>query len=224
MTRPLSGSPHPFPPRPDFAEERAAITRGLWPIAGLDEVGRGPLAGPVVAAAVILDPAKLPDGLDDSKRLSAKKREGLFDDILGSALSVSVASVGAEGIDRVNILQASLEAMCRALDGLTLAPLLALVDGRDVPARLSCQGIPLIGGDRRSQSIAAASIVAKVARDRMMECCGRHDVRYGFESHAGYGTSAHRTAITTHGAVERLHRLSFAPLKVMGAVKERDKE
>jgi ribonuclease HII len=213
MTRLLSGSPRPLPLKPDFSEERAALAHGLWPIAGLDEVGRGPLAGPVVAAAVILDPDRLPDGLDDSKRLSAKRREALFREILGSALSVSVASVSAEGIDRGNILQASLEAMCRALDGLTITPLLALVDGRDVPKRLSCQGTPLIGGDRRSQSIAAASIVAKVTRDRMMECCGRHDDRYGFEGHAGYGTPAHRTAITEHGPVGRLHRMSFGSLK-----------
>lgn len=200
--------------RPDFAFERKAMARGLWPVAGLDEVGRGPLAGPVVAAAVILDPARIPDGLDDSKRLTAPVREALFAQIVGSALSVSVASVSAAGIDRINILRASLEAMRRALRGLSIAPLHALVDGRDVPPGLPCGAQALIRGDQRSQSIAAASIVAKVLRDGMMENCGRRHAHYGFESHKGYASVRHREAIGAHGALSRIHRLSFSPFRV----------
>lgn len=198
---------------PDFSAERDAMAKSLWPLAGLDEAGRGPLAGPVVAAAVILDPENIPDGLDDSKKLSAASREKLFGEILRSALAVALASVCAEGVDRRNILRASLLAMRRATVGLPLLPRFALVDGRDIPAGLPCEARALVGGDGRSQSIAAASIVAKVARDRMMTACGRHDTRYGFESHMGYGSPRHRTAIADHGPSTRLHRMSFAPLK-----------
>lgn len=207
-------SPHlPVPDRPDFVHERAALAAGLWPLAGVDEAGRGPLAGPVVAAAVILDPECIPPGLDDSKRLSAASREKLFDAVLASALSVSVASLPAEAIDRVNVLQASLGAMCRALAGLSVAPRLALVDGHLLPKGMICDGRALVGGDRRSQSIAAASIVAKVLRDRMMAVCGACDERYGFERHMGYPTAEHRAAITRHGPTDRLHRRSFAPFR-----------
>lgn len=207
-------SPAPAcPDGPDFCEEAAAHAAGLWPVAGLDEAGRGPLAGPVVAAAVVLDPRNIPGGLDDSKKLSAAARERLFGEILSSALAVSLSSISAEGIDRGNILRASLLAMRRALLGLAVQPGFALVDGRDIPPALPCPAKALIGGDGRSQSIAAASIVAKVARDRMMAACGRHDTRFGFERHMGYGTAHHRTAIKRHGAALRLHRLTFAPLK-----------
>lgn len=199
--------------RPDFSIETKAIAEGLWPVAGMDEAGRGPLAGPVVAAAVILDPANIPDGLDDSKRLSHLQREALFQKIVGSALGVSMASISAEGIDASNILKASLEAMRRALVGLPISAKLALADGRDVPPGLPCAGRALVRGDQRSQSIAAASIVAKVMRDRMMTCCGRHHAPFGFEVHMGYATARHRTAIKTHGPVARLHRVSFAPFK-----------
>lgn len=198
---------------PDFSFEKRAIARGQWPVAGLDEAGRGPLAGPVVAAAVVLDPARIPDGLDDSKRLTLAQREQLFSQILATALGVSMASVCAEGIDRSDIRKASLEAMRRALCGLPLAPKLALADGRDVPPGLPCPGEALVKGDRRSQSIAAASIVAKVMRDRMMTGCGNVDARYGFEIHMGYATARHRAAITSHGAVARWHRISFAPFR-----------
>lgn len=187
---------------------------GLWPVAGMDEAGRGPLAGPVVAAAVVLDPARIPEGLDDSKRLSFAQREMLFDRIVSSALGVAMASVSAEGIDGTNILRASLEAMRRAACGLPVRPKLALADGRDVPPGLPCEGRALVRGDRRSQSIAAASIVAKVMRDRMMASCGRVHVRYGFEVHMGYATVRHRTAIEAHGPVARLHRISFAPFRL----------
>jgi ribonuclease HII len=187
---------------------------GLWPVAGLDEAGRGPLAGPVVAAAVVLDPTKIPRGLDDSKRLTADEREKLFDKILRTALGVSMASVSAEGIDGMNILRASLEAMRRAACGLSVRPRLALADGRDVPPGLPCLGRALVKGDQRSQSIAAASIVAKVMRDRMMARCGSVHVNYGFEVHMGYATVRHRTAIDLHGPVARLHRASFAPFRL----------
>lgn len=218
MAREIPDSPTLFVllDKPDFSVERKAMAGGLWPVVGLDEAGRGPLAGPVVAAAVILDPKRIPKGLDDSKRLSAEQREALFSRIVGTALGVSAASVSAEGIDRSNILKASLEAMRRALAGLPLSPLLALADGRDVPPGLPCDCRALVKGDRRSQSIAAASIVAKVTRDRMMIACGRADARYGLDVHMGYGTPRHRTAIETHGAVPRLHRMSFSPFRLGG--------
>lgn len=190
------------------------MRRGHVPVAGMDEAGRGPLAGPVVAAAVILDPQRIPPGLDDSKRLTFQQREELFEAIIATAHAVSMASVAAEGIDAVNILRASLEAMRRAVCGLSLRPMLALADGRDVPPGLPCEGRALIKGDQRSQSIAAASIVAKVVRDRMMCGCGRADQRYGFEIHMGYATERHRAAIDLHGAVPRLHRTSFAPFRM----------
>ncbi|MER8910485.1 ribonuclease HII [Mesorhizobium sp. M0854] len=218
MARPRSDSPLLFEivEKPDFSFETRAMAEGLWPVAGMDEAGRGPLAGPVVAAAVVLDPANIPDGLDDSKRLTHLQREALFLKILGSALAVSMASVSAEGIDASNILKASLEAMRRAVAALSIRPKLALADGRDVPPGLPCEGKALIKGDQRSQSIAAASIVAKVMRDRMMCGCGSHHARYGFELHMGYATVRHRTAIDLHGPVARLHRASFAPFRFGG--------
>lgn len=219
MARQRSDSPPLFEiiERPDFSIEKRAIKRGQWPVAGLDEAGRGPLAGPVVAAAVILNPKRIPAGLDDSKRLTAIQREELFAKILATALGVSMASASAESIDRSDIRKASLEAMCRALHGLPLRPVLALADGRDVPPGLICEGQALVKGDQRSQSIAAASIVAKVMRDRMMTGCGRTDARYGFELHMGYATVRHRTAIELHGAVTRWHRVSFAPFRLTDA-------
>lgn len=215
MARPRSDSPPLFEivERPDFTFEQKAIKNGLWPCAGLDEAGRGPLAGPVVAAAVVLDPDNIPSGLDDSKRLSATQREALFEQILGKALAVAVASVSADSIDRSDIRKASLEAMRRALAGLPLAAKSALADGRDVPPGLECTCRALVKGDQRSQSIAAASIVAKVTRDRMMSTCGANDNRYGFEVHMGYATARHRAAIVEHGASLRIHRVSFAPFK-----------
>jgi ribonuclease HII len=213
-TRPDSPLLFEIVERPDFSFETKARRDGLWPVAGMDEAGRGPLAGPVVAAAVVLDPDNIPEGLDDSKRLNAQQREALFSNILGSALGVSMASISAEGIDASNILKASLEAMRRALCGLPLPPKLALADGRDVPPGLPCAGRALVRGDQRSQSIAAASIVAKVLRDRMMADCGNHHDHYGFEVHMGYATVRHRTALQTHGPIKRLHRFSFAPLRL----------
>lgn len=222
MARMRSDSPPLFnlDQKPDFSFERKAMKNGLWPVAGLDEAGRGPLAGPVVAAAVVLDPKRIPKGLDDSKRLTAPQREALFETILKTALGVSVSSVCAEGIDRSNILKASLEAMRRALAALPVTANMALADGRDVPPGLPCECKALIKGDQRSQSIAAASIVAKVMRDRMMQGCGRADQRYGLEIHMGYATERHRAAIEIHGPATRLHRLSFAPFRLVERVEE----
>jgi ribonuclease HII len=218
MARPRSDSPLLFEviEKPDFSIENRARRRGQWPVAGMDEAGRGPLAGPVVAAAVILNPRKIPKGLDDSKRLTAEQREALFGQILASAAGVSFASVAAEGIDTINILRASLEAMRRAVAALPVVPLLALADGRDVPPGLPCEGRALVKGDQRSQSIAAASIVAKVMRDRMMACCPDRNERYGFDQHAGYATERHRAAIQTHGPYPRLHRMTFSPFRLGG--------
>jgi ribonuclease HII len=216
MARSRSDSPLLFdiPLAPDFSMEKRAIKRGMWPVAGLDEAGRGPLAGPVAAAAVILDPKAIPAGLDDSKRLTPAEREALFGDILASALAVSVASVSAGGIDACNILKASLEAMRRALVGLCIAPKMALADGRDVPPGLPCPAEAVVKGDQRSQSIAAASIVAKVTRDRMMTQAGRVHTKFGFGVHMGYATARHRAEIADHGPLPRLHRASFAPFRL----------
>ncbi|MEX0344853.1 MAG: ribonuclease HII [Rhizobiaceae bacterium] len=198
---------------PDFVFELGCIRSEDWPCAGVDEAGRGPLAGPVVAAAVILDPDNIPDGLDDSKRLKPSRRSALFDILLDTALAVSVSSVCAQSIDLSDIRKASLAAMKRAVKGLEIAPRFALVDGRDIPPGLPCPARALIKGDSRSQSIAAASIVAKVTRDRMM---GRADAVYpefGLQNNAGYGTAAHREAIEQFGGVERFHRFSFSPFR-----------
>jgi ribonuclease HII len=180
-------------------------------VAGVDEVGRGPLAGPVVTAAVILDPRDIPDGLADSKRLSRARREALFPDILQRALAVSFASAGAVEIDRLNIRAATLAAMARAVHGLAIAPDRVLVDGRDrIAVPWPCEAI--IGGDASVAAIAAASIVAKVARDRLMARLDAAYPAYGFAVHAGYGTAAHLEAIARHGPSPQ-HRHSFSPIK-----------
>ena len=204
--------------KPDFVHETRAAGEGLWPVAGLDEAGRGPLAGPVVAAAVILDPERIPDGLDDSKRLTAEQRGALFETILGSALAVSFASISAEGIDQVNILRASLEAMRRAF-ARPAAPPAAWRWPTAAMCRPACpaRARALIKGDQRSQSIAAASIVAKVMRDRMMCGCGDFHVHYGFEVHMGYATERHRAAIDamvrSRGSTAPRSRRSGSPSK-----------
>jgi ribonuclease HII len=208
----------PAPPRsiksdkPTFRRERALARRGLWPVAGIDEAGRGPLAGPVAAAAVILDPADIPAGLDDSKLLRPEVREALHDEIMARALCVSVAFASAAEIDAINIRQATLAAMRRAVAALAIAPAHVLVDGNDLPSALPCAGEAIIGGDAACASIAAASIIAKVTRDRLMRrLCAAHPV-YGFARHVGYATPAHLAAIARHGPCP-YHRLSFAPLK-----------
>jgi ribonuclease HII len=196
-----------------FELEAALIARGVWPVAGVDEVGRGPLAGPVCVAAVILDPKNLPQGLDDSKKLSASRREALSGEIFARALAVSVALAPAAEIDAVNIRQATLNAMARATRALALAPQFVLVDGRDLP-ELPCPGRAVIKGDATSLSIAAASIVAKVARDRLMARLDGLHPGYGFAVHAGYPTEAHRAALQQLGPC-REHRRSYRPVRLL---------
>ena len=182
-------------------------------IAGVDEAGRGPLAGPVVAAAVILDPENIPDGLNDSKKLTEKKRETLFEAIFASA-HVGWCSASPAQIDTMNIRGATLYAMTQAVSALPMTADAVLIDGRDVPPDLMDRGQALIKGDARSVSIAAASIIAKVIRDRMMKQAAGQFPQYGFEKHKGYGSKAHRDAIAEHGPCP-IHRRSFAPIKDM---------
>jgi len=196
---------------PTFELELIARRAGHWPVAGADEAGRGPLAGPVVAAAVILDPERIPNGLNDSKQLTAARREELFVEILATA-TVSIASSSAGRIDTTDIRKASLDAMRRAICGLAVPASYVLTDGLDVPAGLACPGKAVVKGDARSFSIAAASIVAKVTRDRMMTRAGIVFPAYGFAAHAGYGTPQHRAGIEEHGPCS-LHRMSFRPLR-----------
>lgn len=190
--------------------ELSARAQGFTCIAGLDEVGRGPLAGPVVSAAVVLDLDNVPQGLADSKALPAAKREALFTEILATS-HVGIASVSHQEIDTINIRQASLLAMCRALAALPCTPDIAFVDGND-PPRLPCATEAVIKGDSQIASIAAASIVAKVIRDRMMARLGNSYPAYGFASNAGYSTKAHLTVIASEGPCP-FHRMSFSPLR-----------
>ena len=179
-------------------------------LAGVDEAGRGPLAGPVVAAAVILNPSKPIKGLNDSKKLSAKRRDALFDEIHDKALCLCVAQASVQEIDELNILQATLLAMQRAVAGLRLAPAKVVVDGNQLPVLpMLCEAV--VGGDGLIAEISAASILAKVQRDRW---CAEVDLTwpaYGFAKHKGYGTAAHMQALQEHGPCE-LHRKSFAPV------------
>jgi ribonuclease HII len=196
---------------PDFRLEAQLRRQGVWPVAGVDEVGRGPLAGPVAAAAVILDPKKLPSGLDDSKALTQKQREAAFEQIMAQAFAVSVAFVTPAEIDAINIRQASLAAMVRAVAGLSLAPAYVLVDGSD-PPRLSCPCRTIVKGDAIALSISAASIVAKVARDAMMRRLGALYPAYGFETNVGYAAKRHLDALREVGP-SPVHRMSFSPLR-----------
>ncbi|MBB4197712.1 ribonuclease HII [Rhodoblastus sphagnicola] len=198
-----------------FELERDLIAQGLWPVAGVDEVGRGPLAGPVCVAAVILDRDNLPQGLDDSKKLTAKRRAALAEEIYASALAISVVMAPAAEVDALNIRGATLKAMARAAAALALPPAFALIDGRDAP-KLVCPARAVIHGDAISMSIAAASIVAKVARDRLMARLDRIYPGYGFAGHAGYGTPAHLAALRQHGPCPE-HRRSFAPVRALSA-------
>ena len=199
-------------PDPHFRRERNLLKRGVWPVAGIDEVGRGPLAGPVAAAAVILDPRRLPKGLKDSKLLSPETRAVLYEHILDRAIAIGIAFASVAEIDTINIRQATFSAMRRALGGLSLTPMHTLVDGNDLPPGLICAGETIVRGDTQSLSIAAASIVAKVTRDRLMHrLCERHPV-YGFSTHVGYATRLHLAAIARHGP-SPYHRLSFSPFR-----------
>ncbi|MBP9904454.1 MAG: ribonuclease HII [Rhodoferax sp.] len=183
-------------------------TNGL--IAGVDEAGRGPLAGPVVAAAVILDDLKPIAGLADSKMLTEKKRERLFDEIRARALCFSVAQASVDEIDKLNILQATLMAMRRAVEGLRLAPKLVLVDGNRLPS-LPMRGEAVVKGDALVAAISAASILAKVTRDRLCLELDQQYPAYGFARHKGYGTAQHLAALKEQGACPQ-HRRSFRPV------------
>ena len=179
-------------------------------MAGVDEAGRGPLAGPVVAAAVILNPAKRIRGLADSKVLSPQKRERLHDEIMDKALCCAIALATVQEIDTLNILQATLLAMRRAVEGLRLPPALVMVDGNRLPV-LPMRAEAVIDGDAKVKAISAASILAKVHRDRWCAEIDAHWPQYGFAAHKGYGTAAHLAALREHGACEH-HRRSFAPV------------
>ena len=199
-------------PTPHFLYERTLIAEGRRRVAGVDEVGRGPLAGPVTAAAVRLDPGRIPARLDDSKRLDRAAREALCTEILAVA-EVSVAHASVAEIDALNILRASHLAMCRALAGLQGADF-ALIDGNLLPRDLTLPGRAVVGGDALCLSIAAASIVAKVTRDRIMADLARAHPGYGWERNAGYPTPAHRHALKQLGVTPH-HRRSFAPVHQM---------
>lgn len=204
------------PPRLDGRRERTLAPGAL--VAGIDEAGRGPLAGPVVCAAVVFH-GPVPRGLADSKLLAPERRDALYETILARA-HVAVASAGPAEIDRRNIRGATLAAMCRALLALPCAPALALVDGRDVPPGLSCEGRAVVGGDGSIAAIAAASIVAKVTRDRIMTRLDAAHPAYGFSRHMGYPTPEHLAALAAHGPCPA-HRRSFAPVRAHLAQDER---
>ena len=195
--------------RPDFTHEAAT---GLTLIAGVDEAGRGPLAGPVTAAAVILHPDRIPPGINDSKRLSAAARERLAEAIKDQALAWAIAEASVDEIDTINILQASLLAMRRALAALTPAPQMALIDGNRMPQGLAVPAQTLVKGDAKSLSIAAASILAKVQRDRVMCELSLANPGYGWENNAGYPTPEHLSALQRLGVTPH-HRRSFAPAR-----------
>lgn len=197
---------------PDLEYETAACARlGQGTIiAGVDEVGRGPWAGPVTACAVILDPLNIPDGLEDSKKLSAKRREALAAEILSSA-QVSIAHASVQEIDQINILRASLLAMRRAIEGLPQTPQFALIDGNKIPENLPCPAEAVVKGDGKSCSIAAASIVAKVTRDEIMVALAQQFPGYGWEKNAGYGTKLHQEGLRNLGVTTH-HRRSFKPI------------
>ncbi|MBS7806493.1 ribonuclease HII [Variovorax sp. PCZ-1] len=230
MPRPLKQSPQPellaLPPVPKLRKRRSDAkpirkkklavvqTEFVWDAAGLmagvDEAGRGPLAGNVVAAAVILDDANPIAGLNDSKKLTALRREKLFIEIQAKALCVSIGEASVEEIDQLNILQATMLAMQRAVNGLRLKPAKVLIDGNRIP-KLDVLAEAIVGGDAKVKAISAASIIAKVTRDR--QCDELHALypQYGFANHKGYGTAEHLAALKKHGATPE-HRKSYAPV------------
>lgn len=195
---------------PDFSFETLAHQRGALLVAGVDEVGRGPLAGPVTAAAVVLDPDRIPEGLNDSKALSEKRRAALAEQIWEMA-EVSVAHASVEEIDSLNILRASHLAMERAVAGLPRAPDHLLIDGNLLPRGITIPAEAIIKGDARSLSISAASIVAKVCRDQIMVDLAQQHPGYGWETNAGYGSKSHMMALQNLG-VTPFHRCSFKPV------------
>lgn len=196
---------------PSFELEAVTLRLSGGPVAGVDEAGRGPWAGPVVAAAVILDPDNIPEGIDDSKALNAETREALYAEIAARAqFGVGIAEVAR--IDRINILQATLWAMRRAVAQLKSRPKVVLVDGDRSP-RVACECRTVVGGDALCLSIAAASIIAKVTRDRLMIALARECPGYGFERHKGYGTPEHQEAVKRLG-VSPHHRRSWRPTQL----------
>ena len=201
----------PERPEPSFDLEAALMDQFKGPVAGIDEAGRGPWAGPVVVAAVILDPDRIPDGLDDSKQLTPQEREERYVEIIATSI-VSVVVGPVKQIDRINILQASLWGMRRAYRGLGVPIGAAIIDGNIVPRRFPCKARAVVGGDGLSLSVAAASIVAKVTRDRMMVKLSRRYRRYAWDSNKGYGTREHAEAIKKHGVCTH-HRRSFSPIE-----------
>jgi len=198
---------------PDLFFEKRAIRRGATIVAGVDEVGRGPLAGPVVVAAVILNRRKIPEGIRDSKVLTANARESLYEQLMKSA-TVSVVTAPPAVIGEINILHASLWAMRQAVLGLSLRPDHLLVDGNVVPTGLPCKAEAVVDGDAYSLSIAAASIIAKVTRDRIMIDLDRRCPGYGFAQHKGYGTPEHQAALSRLGPSVH-HRRSFEPIRIL---------
>ena len=195
---------------PDYELERALLARGYTRIAGVDEVGRGPLAGPVVAAAVILNPDDIPAGLNDSKKLTAKRRGGL-DEILRDRAEVAVAEATVAEIDQHNILRASHLAMVRAVAALDPAPDFLLIDGNMIPRGMKLPSQAVVKGDARSVSISAASIIAKIWRDQLMVDLAQQHPGYGWEANAGYPTKQHREALQNLGVTPH-HRRSFKPV------------
>jgi ribonuclease HII len=195
----------------DVAQSGLSLAFDTRVVCGVDEAGRGPLAGPVVAAAVILDPARAIDGLRDSKKLSQARREALAVAIRDGSLGWAIGQASVDEIDQLNILQASLLAMRRAVEALPVVPTLARVDGNQAP-RLACGVELIIGGDATEACISAASILAKVERDRMMRALHSLHPEYGFDRHKGYGTALHLESLKRHGPCSE-HRRSFAPVR-----------
>ncbi len=193
---------------PDYEFEKAAVNSGFSCICGVDEAGRGPLAGPVCAAAVILPEGAVIEGLDDSKKLTEKKRERLYDIIKQTAVAYSVAYGTLEEIETVNILEATYLAMNRAIAGLSVKPDFALIDGNRVPRGIKIPCETVVKGDSKSMSVAAASVLAKVTRDRLMLEYDKKYPEYNFKKHKGYGTKEHTELIKQYGPCE-IHRLSF---------------
>lgn len=193
---------------PDYSYEKSAKAKGYRLVCGVDEAGRGPLAGPVCAAAVILPEDTVINGLDDSKKLSEKKREALFEEIINKAVAYGIAFSDIKEIEEVNILGATYIAMCRAVDMLELRPDYVLIDGNRYPPMLDICGETVIKGDSKSMSVAAASILAKVTRDKLMTQYAEKYPEYQFEKHKGYGTKAHIEAIKKYGVTD-IHRPSF---------------
>lgn len=217
MASPVPDSPPLFDTpaaTPDATLERALALDGCVCVAGVDEAGRGPLAGPVVAAAVVLDPAAPVAGLNDSKKLTAARRTKLFEEIMADARAVGIAASCSAAIDRTDIRKATLQAMRACIEAIAPEADGALFDGQDVPngLRPAIQARAVVRGDERSVSIAAASIIAKVTRDRMLaRLCEAHP-GYGLSGHKGYGSARHRETIAKLGGIRRVHRFTFRPL------------